>query len=268
MDRIVNKIKLFTNNNEKSMKIAKKVIKQLKNSNFEIVDDNYDLGIAIGGDGSFLRMVKNNHFNSDIYYIGINAGTLGFLQEVRPEDSLNFVEKLNINDFKIDEIGIQQTSVSTTESTSNFYSLNEIVIREKDLNTADLTIKIDDVELEKFVGDGILIATSVGSTAYNLSFGGSIVYNTLHTLQITPIAPLNSKAYRDLLNSIIIPETKVISLIPSKERSNLLISVDGENNVYDGVICIKTLVDGKRIKCLRMANYDFSRIVNEKFLKD
>ena len=120
--------------------------------------------------------------------------------------------------------------------------------------------------LETAVGDGLLISTSFGSTAYNLSFGGSIVYNTFHTLQITPIAPLNNKSYRSLLNSVILPENKVISLLPQRNR-DLLITIDGENKYYENVIKVETVVDKKRINCLRRKGYNFVEKINEKFLK-
>jgi NAD+ kinase len=265
--KMINKIKLFSNDNQKSKEIELKLREELEKNAFLICEDDYELGIAIGGDGSFLRMLKQCNFNSDIYYIGVNTGTLGFLQEIKPEQLKEFVQKLKENNFKIEEIGIQETKVETTESTSIFYSLNDIVIRDKELNTTIINIKIDDIELEKFVGDGILVSTSVGSTAYNLSYGGSIVYNTLHTLQITPIAPLNSKVYRNLLNGVVIPEDKLITFIPDKEKRNILITIDGENNIYEDVYKIDTIVSKKRIKCLRMNDYNFINIINEKFLK-
>ena len=120
--------------------------------------------------------------------------------------------------------------------------------------------------LENFVGDGLLIATSFGSTAYNLSHGGSIVYNTFHTLQITPIAPLNNKSYRNLLNSVILPENKKVTLVPRKGK-DILITIDGENKVYKDALEVQTYVNDKRIKCLRRKDYNFSKKINEKFLK-
>lgn len=265
--RNINNIKLFVNDNDKSKKISKIVEEKIKKFNFNLVDKNYDLAIAIGGDGSFLRMIKSNNFNSDIYYVGINAGTLGFAQEVSIDNIDEFLNLLNTNQYKIEEIGIQETSIKTPNTISRFFSLNEIAIRDKELNTTKIKVEIDDIELEKYFGDGLLVATSFGSTAYNLSFGGSIIYDTLHTLQITPIAPLNNKSYRCLLNSYVVPENKVIKLYPDTDKNNLIVTVDGENNIYDNVELIETVVDKKRIKCLRNKNYDFSKKVNEKFLR-
>ena len=263
----INKVKLFCNDNDKSKMIMDLLYQELIDNGFLVSDNEFDLGIAIGGDGSFLRMLKNSNFNSDVYYIGVNTGTLGFLQEIKPDEIKDFVLKIRNNDFKIENIGIQKTNVETSVSISRFLSLNDIVVREKELNTLICNINVDDVLLERFVGDGILVSTSVGSTAYNLSYGGSIVYNTLHTLQITPIAPLNSKVYRNLLNSVIVPEDKIISVIPNKDKSSLIITVDGENNVYDNVIKIETSVSKKKIKCIRMNDYNFIDIVNDKFLR-
>ncbi len=262
----IKKFRLFVNDNDKSREVADIVSSKLCEAGFKSVKKDYDLAIAIGGDGSFLRMVKATNFNSNVLYIGINAGTLGFAQEVSIEEIDKFVDELKNNKFKVDNIGVQETKVITDDSDSYFFSLNEIVIRQKELNTVVLDVKIDDVFLETAVGDGLLISTSFGSTAYNLSFGGSIVYNTFHTLQITPIAPLNNKSYRSLLNSVILPENKVISLIPQRNR-DLLITIDGENKYYENVIKVETVVDKKRINCLRRKGYNFVEKINEKFLK-
>ena len=262
----IKKFRLFVNDNDKSREVADIVSNKLCEAGFKNVKKDYDLAIAIGGDGSFLRMVKATNFNSNVLYIGINAGTLGFAQEVSIEEIDKFVDELKNNKFKVDNIGVQETKVITDDSDSYFFSLNEIVIRQKELNTVVLDVKIDDVFLETAVGDGLLISTSFGSTAYNLSFGGSIVYNTFHTLQITPIAPLNNKSYRSLLNSVILPENKVISLFPQRNR-DLLITIDGENKYYENVIKVETVVDKKRINCLRRKGYNFVEKINEKFLK-
>ena len=261
----IKKYKIFSNKSKLSIEIENKVREKLDKANFIENEKSFDLGIAIGGDGCFLKMVKEANFNSRVLYVGINTGTLGFAQEVSVEDIDDFVNNLIIENYKIDYIGIQETKITTKDTVSYFNSLNEIVIREKSLNTLKLDILIDNEELEKFVGDGMLVATSFGSTAYNLSFGGSIVYNTFHTLQITPIAPLNNKSYRNLLNSVIVPEDKKISIIP--KNNNLLITIDGDNNIYDNVSLIETYIHKKKIKCYRDKNYDFSKKINEKFLK-
>lgn len=256
------KIKVFCNNNINSLKVLKELKEKIKKHNLELVENNFDIGIAIGGDGSFLRMVKECEFNQEILYVGINTGTLGFAQEIYPNNIDEFLDKLIKEEYKIEKVAIQETKVYS-DYIKIYYSLNEIVIRDENLNVLKLDIKIDNTKLESFAGDGILISTSFGSTAYNLSYGGSLVYNELHTLQITPIAPLNNKAYKTLTNSVIIPQNRTITL---ETNNSIILTIDGENIIYENIDKIETYVN-KTIKFIRMNDYDYTKKINEKFLK-
>ena len=260
-------VRLFVNDNETSKNVSKIVKEKLESANFQIVEDNYDLAIAIGGDGSFLRMIKSSNFNENCLYIGINAGTLGFAQEVNVEEIDKFILDLENNNYKIENIGIQEIEIKTPDTISKQLSLNEMIVRDMELNTANLKVLVEGVLLEDFVGDGLLLATSFGSTAYNLSFGGSIVYNTFHTLQLTPIAPLNNKSYRNLLNPVILPDNKEVVIRPFNRTKNLLITVDGDNNFYKNVDYVSSKVSGREIQILRMKDYNFIKKINDKFLK-
>ena len=263
----IKRVKLFVNDNELSKKVAKEVEEELTKYGFELVNENFELGISIGGDGCFLRMVKSTNFNENIYYIGINSGTLGFLQEINIEDTKDFVRRLSEDNYKIDNLSIQETKIITDEKIYTYTSLNEIVVRSKYFNTLRIDVTVDDELLEHYSGDGLLISTSTGSTAYNMSFGGSIVYNTLKTLSITPIAPLNNKFYKCLTNTVVIPDNKVIRLTPTQEHYNLFIMIDGENKEIDNVLKVETKVGTRTIKCLRMNDYHFIKIVNDKLLE-
>lgn len=260
-------IKIFTNNTEKSLKLEQDLKERLISKNFQIVEKDYEIAIAIGGDGSFLRMVKETNFNNNCIFVGINSGTLGFAQEINIEHLNNFIEELESSDFKIEKIGVAEIEIKTEDTVSKQFSLNEMVVRDLNLNTANLEIKIQKELLEHYVGDGILISTSFGSTAYNLSFGGSIVYNTFHTLQLTPIAPLNNKAYRNIINSIIIPSNNEITIIPERRTKDLLITIDGDNNEYQSVKEIKIKIENRTIQVFRKKDYNFINKINNKFLK-
>lgn len=263
----MNTYKIFVNSNEKSLEIAREIKKKLQSKNFIEVAENYEIAIALGGDGSFLRMVKDTNFNDKCIYVGINTGTLGFAQEINIDEINKFINDLETGTYKIEKIGIEEVEIKTPDSISKQLSLNEIVIRDLNLNTINLEINVEGNLLEHYVGDGILISTSFGSTAYNLSFGGSIVYNTFHTLQITPIAPLNNRSYRNLLNSVIIPSSKEICIKPENRTKDLLITIDGDNNEYTNVEEIKIKIEDRRIQVFRKKDYNFISKINNKFLK-
>ena len=265
---MIKNIKLFINDNPESIKLGKLVKNNFIKNGFIITEDDFDLGIAIGGDGAFLRMVKSTNFDSNPNYVGINSGTLGFLQEVKKDETDKLIQELIEQKYKVDEIGIQETEVYNDDSVSKFYTLNEIVIREEQLKMLKLAIYIDDDLLEYYTGDGILIASSQGSTAHNLSYGGSIVYNTFSSLQLTPIGPINSKAYKTLNNSVIIPTHKDIIIKPNGNKKDLIVTFDGNNYIYQNVDKIKTSIKNKKIKCLRFSHYNFPQKINEKLLSN
>lgn len=259
-------VKLFVNKNPLSKNVAHELTQILKQHHFKIDKTNYEIAISIGGDGAFLRMVKKTNFNPDVYYIGIHTGTLGFLPEVLPTELEDFVCYLENQKYQIDEIGILETTVECEENSKQFLSLNEIVVRDKKLNSVTLDIEIEHELLERFKGDGILISTSIGSTAYNLSFGGSMVYFKLHTLELTPIAPFNSSTYHNLRNSIIVPEYVPIELKPI-DKTDLLITIDGENKILKNVKRMDSKVGNKKIKRIRYHNIPFAQIIHDKFLR-
>lgn len=263
----INKVRLFVNNNIKSRQAEKIVREEILKEGIQITEEeDFDLGIAIGGDGSFLRMVNETNFKSNCLYVGINAGTLGFAQDITIDEIPDFIKHIGRENYNFEEIGIEEIFIETKEKLEHFYALNEVVIRDENLNTTHMDVLIDHVLLENYVGDGLLVSTSFGSTAYNLSYGGSMVYNEFSTLQITPIAPMNNKSYHTLTNSLIIPSSKIITIIPEKKRNNLLLTIDGNNIFYSEVDKIEVRMN-KTIKIIRKKDYNYIRKINDKFIK-
>ena len=262
------KIKLFYNEEKDSTFIRNILESLLKKSNFKITTSNsFDLGIAIGGDGTFLHMVMKSNFNSNALYVGINNGTLGFLQEIKPNEIKSFINNLTHKKYKIEELSYEEIIVKTKDKKVKFNSLNEVVVRDNNLKTAYFDVKIDDEVLEKFVGDGLMVSTPTGSTSYNLSSGGAIIYNGLNVLEITPLAPINNYIYRTLGNSVIIPDTKVIKLIPNGRTTSVSVFIDGILHSFDSIEEIELKLSKNKIKVIRMNEYDYTKVIYNKFLK-
>lgn len=234
-------INIISNKNYDSIKTAEILTDKLENAGFIIpnkYDDNAELNICIGGDGAFLRTVHNHNFSS-IPYVGINTGHLGFFQEILPDKIDDFIENYINGSYLIEEIFLVEAIVYTKKNSFKLLGINEIVIKGIESKAVHMDIYIEDNHLEKFSGDGIIISTPAGSTAYNYSSGGCIVYPTLRTLQLTPLSPINSKAYRSLLNSAIIPGDMTIKVEPEyKYESSILIINDGVQNTYDDIVKI------------------------------
>lgn len=265
----VTKVKLFPNKDEKSLRVANILATELKKHNYQITDTAYDLAIAVGGDGAYLRMVRDNEFDSNVYYIGVNTGTLGFLQEVSPEEIDLFLERLKKESYTIDEIGVQETNViGRNKEITTFKSLNEMYIRNADMCRADFRVDINNSFLERFAGDGLLVCTTIGSTAYNRNLGGAIIYRGFDTLQLTPIAGDNSSAFKSLTSPIVFPADTKIDIIPERRTKDLSIFYDTERNIiFRDIERVETTISKKRIKCLRMQDYDYAKIIQDKLLK-
>jgi len=202
-------------------------------------DNKAELIICIGGDGTFLRALRTYDF-PNIPIIGINTGHLGFFTEITPNEIDHFISKYMAKDYTIQEFTPIKASICTRIDCIDLIGINEIVIKGNKSSTIHLDIYVNKNLIQRFSGDGILISTSTGSTAYNYSAGGSIVDPSLNVLQITPLAPINTNAYRSFTSSIILPSDAVIKVNPEYCYENsLLVVSDGLEHRYKKEVVVE-----------------------------
>ena len=264
--RIIN---VFSNGTILSRDTKRLLRRKLENSNFIVpkeFDPDAELVICIGGDGSFLQTLHQYDFPT-IPFIGINTGHLGFFQELHPDILDDFIFKYKQGKYAIQDLKTVKAIVRIGDQKYEYKGLNEIIIKGERSRTVHLNMSIGDSFIERFSGDGILVATPAGSTAYNYSVGGSIVDPRLHLLQVTPIAPMNTTAYRSFTSSIILPPDLSIKIYPEQStEKGLLIVPDGMEIMHKGVDEIILEFSESIVKLLRFENYDFWYKVKSKFL--
>ena len=217
-------ITIAYNNLDKSIETKNILVEKLLNSDFEVseqIEENTELIISIGGDGSFLQTVHKFDF-VDIPVIAINTGHLGFFAELSPDKIDTFISAYKNKEYFIQEAETIEANICTEDENIKLDAINEIVIKNIQSRTVHLDLQVDGIKIEHFSGDGMLISTPMGSTAYNYSAGGSIVDPNLNLLQLTPIAPMNTNAYRSFTSSIILPTTSVISISPEFDFENTI----------------------------------------------
>lgn len=264
--RIIN---IISNKNYKSRNTSKSLAKKLIRKGFYVppkYSEDAELNICVGGDGSFLRAVHRNKFPK-IPFVGINTGNLGFFQEILPENIDEFIYKYIKKDYVVEKVFLVDAEVKTRSKSFYLTSVNEIVVKNLKSKVVHLDIYIDGNHLERFSGDGVIISTPVGSTAYNFSSGGSIVYPSLKTLQLTPLSPISSKAFRSLPNSAIIPGDIIISIKPEFRYTNstLLIS-DGMEFSYKNIQSIDLKMSEKILYKLNFDKDMYWNNLKSKFL--
>ena len=148
-----------------------------------------ELIIVLGGNGTMIR-VASQAAVKDIPMIGINLGTVGFMNEIEA-DEISLLDNLFTGNFKTEcrmmlDVRIEKAS---GESVDFDCILNDVFIKGHTAKPIELTLLCDDNEVNKYRGDGIIIATPTGSTAYSMSAGGPIIDPTVECFCVTPICP-------------------------------------------------------------------------------
>ena len=263
---MIKNVKLHINETKDSIEYAELVKRKLENNSFNVVDENYDLAMAIGGDGTFLKMVRDEKFNGDIYYVGVNAGHLGFLQEAKIEDIDKLIDEIQKGKYKVLDTDIQETIIKQADRETILYSINDAVISDvKHGKALKADVYRHDGFLETFFGTAIILTTSLGSTSYNKSEGGCIVPPEFSTIQFTPMAPIDSSAYRTLSNSVLETDRGYFKVVPYNE--NITVCYDCEEDNFQNVDSIVSRISDKKIKRLCFNNYSYTERLNEKFLQ-
>ena len=262
-------ITINSNQVNKSIKtrdlLREKLIEAGFNVYYELHPDA-ELIISIGGDGSFLKTVHDFDF-PEIPIIGINTGHLGFFPEISPDEIDKFIEAYLNNDYIVEEVPIIQASVCTNKSCCDVFAINEVVVKGDKSRTIHLNLKVNDRHIQNFSGDGMIVSTPTGSTAYNYAAGGSIVDTSIELMQLTPLYPINTNAYRCFTSSIIFSIDSIIKIVPEyRFEDSILIVVDGVEHRFRQISDIQIFSSDMKINLLRMSNYEFWSRVSEKFL--
>lgn len=263
------KIFISANLVPESKKVYEDVKNKLTHAGFQVVDemtDDLSLIITIGGDGSFISTVHRYHYPK-IPLVGINTGHLGFLQDINPRDIDKFIEEYKSGKYYLMPITIAQATIETDTESVTTYAINEMVIRNTMTRMIHLSFRINHSFIERFSGDGLIVSTPTGSTAYNYSAGGAIVDPSLEVLQITPLCPSNTNAYRSLTSSIVTAPDSVIEIFPEQtDASSVQIVNDGLDRPFERVKRICITASKRKIYVLRLSNYDFWNKVTNRFL--
>ena len=214
-----------------------------------------DFLISVGGDGTLLSVVRKS-FKFDKAVLGINLGTLGFLTDISMEQLPKFIEDLKKNIYKIDNRMMVEGSVNLNK----FVAFNDIVISRKSISSMiKIDGKIDGKHFNSYYGDGVIISTPTGSTAYNLSVGGPIVYPLTEAFIVTPVAP-HSLTQRPLVMPADFEiEFKII------DNQGAVVIVDGQD-IYEleENQSIRIKIAKKKAKMIHRIQRNYFEVLNEK----
>lgn len=156
---------------------------------FEMMCRNSDILVTIGGDGTLISAVRRS-YDFQLPVLGIHAGKLGFLADLHFNELEEFLEKMLINDCRIDKRAMLQATITTKNGESRVVAFNDIVLTRPSISKMiRLETYVDGRSFNTYYGDGVVISTPTGSTAYNLSAGGPVLFPLTQVFALTPICP-------------------------------------------------------------------------------
>lgn len=224
-----------------------------------------DLVLTIGGDGTLLEAVHQYGFEP--HYVGIHTGHLGFYADWRPDELDEFVDALeNVTPFVAEYPTVQFSILKTDGSTFRYWALNEVVIRNASLSTLVVSVFLNGEEFETFRGDGLIISSPSGSTAYNKAVNGAIVHPSIEAIQLSEIASINNQAYRTINSSLVLPSHHEIELIVMNPE--IMIGYDREQGKWQHVKSITCRVGTDKVKFARYKKLPFWGRVRNAFISN
>ena len=185
-------------------------------------DFSADLSLSIGGDGTFLH-TANRIGDKQIPIMGLNSGHLGYLSAAPMADIDTTIRHIETGNYVVEPRSMLAAECAGRHIQARPFALNEAAILRQDTGSMiAVDTFVDGMPLAKYLGDGLIISTPTGSTAYNMSAGGPIIAPTAANWVITPIAPHSLN-----MRPLVVNDNAVIELIPRSRSNTFTLSLDG-----------------------------------------
>ena len=254
------KIGLFIKHEVVSKELEESLIQKVKNSGHELDDENPQVVFTVGGDGTFLKAVhKYLDKLEGITFVCVNKGNLGYFSNFVIEEFDEILAKLGSGDFVTNSYHLLNAKMNNEE----IYAVNEIRI-ENPFHTLISDVYIDDDHLETFRGNGLMVCTAIGSTAYNKSLGGSVIDPSLNVMELSEIAPINNRLFTSLGSPIVLSSEHKVTF--KGDFSSVIIGYDylikKDYNSNEIVFSLSN----KKVNVLNKKNHRYVKKLSDSFV--
>lgn len=218
------------------------------------------LVLSIGGDGTFLRAARWIG-NREIPILGINTGNLGFLSSCRLPEAEEMIDEVCHGNIRIEKRMLLEIVSDALPPDKWKYALNEIAFMRYGSSMLNVNASINDSFLAQYRGDGLILATPTGSTAYSLSAGGPIIEPTIDCICLCPVAP-----HTLTLRPLVAGGDSIIKLNPESRANNFILTIDDQSIVLpaEGEFSIRKA--DFSLLLIRKSSQDFPSILRQKLL--
>ena len=232
--------------------------------NIDSALEDASLVICLGGDGTLLA-VAGHMKEKTIPVLGVNLGALGFLTEVKQDEVFEELATfISGNSVIEDRLMLSCTAKSGNKQERRMIALNDMVVSREGLSRLlYIEVRVSGEKLTSFAGDGVIVATPTGSTAYSLSAGGAVVHPKLEALIITPICP-----HASALRPFVVSANEKISVRIRNEReaSKALLTADGQENIeIDDSYSVEMTRASTPLKLVKSSKRSYFATLSENF---
>ncbi|MEF2599208.1 MAG: NAD(+)/NADH kinase [Bacteroidales bacterium] len=246
-------------------KLEKELFMIYETSGGEDLLPGTDLVMSVGGDGTFLSAARCVGA-SGVPILGVNLGRLGFLSEYSPEEACGallsgawYLEDRELLETEVDGSMSENPALSASAETFSPFTLNEVSVHRSGAALLGVDVTIDGHPLPTYWADGLLVATSSGSTAYSLSVGGPICAPEAKVLIIAPIAPHNLNA-----RPLVVPDTTRVGISMRSRDESVMLSMDNRNHLIQPSATLAVKVAQFSLKRVRLKNTSFIKALTTK----
>lgn len=225
----------------------------------EIADDTSML-ISYGGDGTFLEAVQLLDLRP-IPIIGINSGRLGFLANIPLDGLETALSEIRQGKFEVEERTMLAVEGSFIDPKEYPYAFNEVTVQRHNTSMIAVEVLVDGELVATCYGDGMLISTPAGSTAYSLSVGGPVVAPACRCFVISPIAPHNLT-----MRPVVVPETSKVTFRVRTRGEKFFVSLDNSNYLVEDGSELRICKAEKSIFLAHLQNISFYETLRNKMM--
>lgn len=217
-----------------------------------------DIAISLGGDGTFLKTAAWVA-DQGIPILGINTGRLGFLADINTHDLIPTLDDLAEGKFRIEERTVLQIE-SFNKDQRYHYALNEVAIQKRDTSAMiSIHTYLNNEFLAEYLGDGLIVATPTGSTAYSLSVNGPIIIPEAHNFVLSPVASHSLN-----VRPLVIPDHFTMRFKVESRSKSFLVAVDGRSIVFPSGSQFEVRKAGFTTKLIKRLNQNFYSTLRKK----
>jgi len=225
---------------------------------FDLLCQTSDVLVTLGGDGTLISVVRRS-FKYNLPILGVYAGNLGFLADINIDELDSFVEKLVKKAYRVDERSIIEAKFIQNGNEITTYAFNDIVLtRHSVLNMIHIETLVDSKAFNTYYGDGVIVSTPTGSTAYNLSAGGPVLFPLTNVFSLTPICP-HSLTQRP----VVLPGEFSIEMKAPQDKALVIIDGQDKHELEQGdSIHIKLATN--RVQLIHREEFNYFDVLKEK----